>query len=39
MQNKCMFRGVNNDTESPYKIVPDIFDLFYKVVNIFVSLS
>ena len=37
---KCMLRVGDDDIESPYKIVPDIFDfLGYKVVSVFVSLS
>ena len=39
MQSICMFRLVNDDIESLYKIVPDIFNSFYKVVSVFVSLS
>ena len=34
-----MFRLGDDDIESPYKIVPDIFHLFYKVVSVFVSVS
>ena len=37
MQNKCIFMVVNDDIESPYKIVPDVF--LYKVLNVFVLLS
>ena len=29
MHSNCVFRVVDNDMESPYKIVPDIFDLLY----------
>ena len=39
MQSICMSRLVNDDIESLYNIVPDIFDSFYKVVSVFVSLS
>ena len=39
MQNISMFRLVNDDIESLYKIVPDIFGSFYKVVSVFISLS
>ena len=40
MQSKRMIRLVDDDIESPYKIVQkDIFDFFYKVVRVFVSLS
>ena len=28
MQSKCMFRVVDDDIESPYKIVPNIYDFF-----------
>ena len=38
-QSICKFRLVNDDIESLYKIVPDIFGSFYKVVSVFVSLS
>ena len=30
-----MLRVVDDDIESPYKIVPDIFDFLNKVVSIF----
>ena len=33
-----MSRVVDDDTESPYRIGPDIFDFFYKVVSVFVAL-
>ena len=39
MQSKCMFGLGDDDMESPYKIVPDIFDFLYKVASVFVSLS
>ena len=39
MQSKCMLRVVDDDIESPYKIVPDIFDFWYKVLTVFISLS
>ena len=39
MQSKRMFRLVDDDIESPYEIVPDIFDFFYKVVSVFVLLT
>ena len=29
-----MLRLVDDDIESPYKIVPDIFDCFSKVVSV-----
>ena len=29
MQSKCMLRVVDHDIEGPYKIVPDIFDVFF----------
>ena len=36
-----MARLVDDDIESPYKAVPDIlvFNLFYIVVSVFISLS
>ena len=40
MRSKCIDRVVDDDIESPYKIVLDIIDLFlFIVVSIFVSLS
>ena len=33
-----MSRVVDDDSESPYRIGPDIFDFFYKVVSVFVAL-
>ena len=39
MQSKCMLRVVDDDIESPYKFVLDIFDFLGKVVSVFVSLS
>ena len=40
MQSKRMLRVVDDDIESPYKLVQKhIFDCVYKVVSICVSLS
>ena len=36
---KCMVKEVDDATETPYKIVPDIVDLFNQVVSVFVSPS
>ena len=36
---ECILRVVDDDSESPYKIVPDIFVFCCKVVSVFVSLS
>ena len=38
-QSKRMLRVVDDEIEGPYKIVPYIFDFFYKGVSVFVSLS
>ena len=39
MRSKCrpMLRVVDDDVESRYKIDPDVFDLFYKVMSLSVS--
>ena len=37
MQNKSMFRAVDDDIGSPYKIGPNIFD-FYDVVTVCLTL-
>ena len=39
MQSRRMLRVVDNDIESPYKIVPDILYFLSKVVSLCVSLS
>ena len=39
MQSKCLLRVVDDDIESTYKNIPDIFDFLYKVVSVFASLS
>ena len=39
LQSKSMLMLGDDDIESPYKIVPDIYLYFYNVVSVFVSLS